>query len=154
MTSTASVHAPKVVVGVDGSECSKAALRWAAFIAAKAGAKLEAVTAWRFPPTFGMSYVPPTYSPGDLAEKALNETVDEVFGGNRPADMWIAVREGGAAHVLLEQSKDAMLLVVGSRGREGFAGLRLGSVSAAVSAHATCPVLVIHGDRTPPEAVS
>jgi nucleotide-binding universal stress UspA family protein len=113
---------------------------------------LEVVAAWHFPPTFGLSYVPPTYSAGDEAEKALTETVDEVFAGERPANMWIAVREGGAARVLLDQSADAMLLVVGSRGHGGFAGLRLGSVSSAVSAHATCPVLVIHGDRTPPDA--
>ena len=141
----------KVVVGVDGSECSKTALRWAAFIAAQAGARLEVVAAWHFPPTFGLSYVPPTYNPGDHAEKALTETVDEVFAEDRPTNMWIAVREGGAAQVLLDQSEDAMLLVVGSRGHGGFAGLRLGSVSTAVSAHAACPVLVIHGDRTPPE---
>lgn len=150
MSGVASARRPKIVVGVDGSNCSKNALRWAAYLAAQAGARLEVVAAWHFPPTFGMVYVPPAYSPGELAEKALTEAVDEVFGPDRPADMWLAVRAGTASHVLLDQSKDALLLVVGSRGHGGFSGLQLGGVSTAVTTHATCPVLVVHGDQLPP----
>ena len=144
---------PKVVVGVDGSNCSKIALRWAAQLAKQYGAQLEAVSAWHFPVGYGI-VMAPNFSPGDLAEKALTETVDEVFGSDRPADMWLAVRPGAAAQVLVEQSEDALLLVVGSRGRGGFAGLRLGSVSSSVAAHAGCPVLVVHGDRIPSEVQS
>ncbi len=62
------------------------------------------------------------------------------------------VREGGAAKVLLEASTGADMLVVGSRGHGGFSGLLLGSVSAGVSEHASCPVLIIHGDRPLPQA--
>lgn len=153
MSSTEHPRKPKVVVGVDGSDCSKTALRWAAQLAEKYGARLEAVAAWHFPVGYGI-VMAPNFSPGDLADKALTETVDEVFGSERPADMWLAVRPGAPAHVLLEQSKDALLLVVGSRGRGGFAGLRLGSVSSGVAAHATCPVLVVHGDRIPMEVSS
>jgi hypothetical protein len=64
--------------------------------------------------------------------------------------MNLVVREGNPAHVLLESSAGAMMLVVGSRGRGGFAGLILGSVSAAVAEHASCPVLVVHGDKPVP----
>jgi nucleotide-binding universal stress UspA family protein len=61
------------------------------------------------------------------------------------------VHEGGASKVLLDASEGAIMLVVGSRGHGGFAGLMLGSVSANVAAHASCPVLVIHGDQAPPK---
>jgi nucleotide-binding universal stress UspA family protein len=60
------------------------------------------------------------------------------------------VSEGGAAKVLLDTSQGAIMTVVGSRGHGGFAGLLLGSVSANVAEHASCPVLVIHGDQAPP----
>jgi nucleotide-binding universal stress UspA family protein len=68
--------------------------------------------------------------------------------------MNLVVREGNPAHVLLESSAGAMMLVVGSRGRGGFAGLILGSVSAAVAEHASCPVLVVHGDKPVPVTTS
>jgi nucleotide-binding universal stress UspA family protein len=60
------------------------------------------------------------------------------------------VREGGAAKVLLEVSEGAAMVIVGSRGHGGFTGLLLGSVSANVAEHASCPVLIIHGDQAPP----
>ena len=72
-------------------------------------------------------------------------TVDPDAGAGRRL-----VNEGGAAGVLLDASQGAIMLVVGSRGHGGFTGLLLGSVSANVAEHATCPVLVIHGDQGPP----
>jgi nucleotide-binding universal stress UspA family protein len=137
---------PRIVVGVDGSEHSKQALRWAARLASGEGARLDAIAAWEFPTMIGWNAMPPGYSPKLDIEKSLTETVDEVFGANRPADMRLRSFEGPAANVLLKAGKGALMMVVGSRGHGGFLGLLLGSVSAKVAEFATCPVLVVHGD--------
>ena len=144
----------KVVVGVDESECSKLALRWGAYIAATTCAPLEAVAAWQYPQIYGGGYLPAAFDPGTDAEKWLTTAVDEVFGENRPSALSLVVREGRAAPVLLHQCEDASMLIVGSRGHGGFVGLLLGSVSAAVAEHAKCPVLVVHGDKRPPDILS
>ncbi len=154
MTSVQFDAPPRVVVGVDGSEQSKRALKWAASYARATGARLDAVAAWQFPVGYGWGAVPSDWRPGLDMEKVLSQTVDEVFGDERPADMRLAVHEGNAAKVLLEEGKGALMVVVGSRGHGGFAGLLLGSVSASVAEHATCPVLVVHGDRNPPEVTA
>jgi nucleotide-binding universal stress UspA family protein len=73
-----------------------------------------------------------------------------VFGGDRPAGLVTRVEQGGAARILIDVSQGANLLVVGSRGHGGFAGLLLGSVSSACAEHAACPVLVVHGETPPP----
>lgn len=139
---------PRVVVGVDGSEPSKHALRWAARIAAAEGARVDAVAAWDFTPAFGWNALPMGYSPRLDVEKSLTETIDEVFGAERPKDMRLTTLEGRAAQVLIAVSRGALMLVVGSRGHGGFAGLLLGSVSSTVAEHATCPVLVVHEPET------
>ncbi len=145
-----STRTPRIVVGVDGSEQSKQALRWAAQFASVSGASIEVVGAWEYPPSYGWAAVPlEEWNPTRDMEKVLTATVDEVFGPQRPDDLVMTVREGSAAKVLLEESKDAALLVVGSRGHGGFVGLLLGSVSAGVAEHATCPVLVVHGAAHP-----
>ncbi|HEY5334808.1 MAG TPA: universal stress protein [Mycobacteriales bacterium] len=146
----------RVVVGVDGSEPSKHALRWAQFIARASASTLEVVAAWQPFTAYGgigagWSVMPDDWNPEHDAEKALTATVDEVFGENRPTALQLTVREGNAAQVLLEASHGARLLVVGSRGHGGFSGLFLGSVSAACTEHATCPVLVLHGDSPAPD---
>ena len=141
----------RIVVGVDGSEHSRLALRWAATLSSWTGAAVEAVTAWHIPPTFGWaagsSYVPPPMDGKADAERMLKELLAEVF----PADgnVKMIVREGNAAQGLIELSGESSLLVVGSRGHGGFAGLLLGSVSSHCAEHATCPVLVVHGDKPP-----
>jgi nucleotide-binding universal stress UspA family protein len=142
--------AGRIVVGVDGSPSSEQALRWGASLAAMMGARLEAVTAWDFPAGYGFASMPPDWDPAEDMRKVLDETVRAVFGDRPPAALQPQVCEGGAAKVLLEASQGAMMLVVGSRGHGGFAGLLLGSVSANVAEHALCPVLVIHGDQAPP----
>jgi nucleotide-binding universal stress UspA family protein len=147
-------QAPRIVVGVDGSEQSKKALRWAAHLAADSGARLEAVAAWEFPISYGWAAVPVAWNPEQDTEKLLTRTVDDVFGENRPGDMRLSVHESNPAKALIDASEGALMLVVGSRGHGGFAGLLLGSVSASVAEHAKCSVLVVHGDQFPPEATS
>ncbi|HZC51001.1 MAG TPA: universal stress protein [Mycobacterium sp.] len=143
--------AARIVVGVDGSAPSKLALRWADYLArAMGGAQLRAVIAWHVPASYGWPSYPAHWTPEADAERCLIDAVDEVFVGGQPLGMDLAVREGGAAKVLLEQSRGASMLIVGSRGHGGFTGLLLGSVSMACAEHAGCPVLVVHGDAPPP----
>jgi nucleotide-binding universal stress UspA family protein len=144
---------PRIVVGVDGSDQSKLALRWAARIAAAEGARLEAIIAWELP-TLAYGYVGSGYSPRDEMHKVLIASVDDVFEGHRPDGMQLRSLSGSAAGVLLEASRDALMVVVGSRGHGGFVGLLLGSVSARVAEHATCPVLVVHEPKTHPDAAT
>jgi nucleotide-binding universal stress UspA family protein len=142
----------RIVVGVDGSEQSKDALRWAARIAPAFGAQLHAVAVWHIPLDTGWQTVPGYWNPKQDMEKCLTETVDQVFGTERPAGLELSVVEGQTAHAIIEASEGALMLIVGSRGHGGFAGLLLGSVSASLAEHAGCPVLVVHGDQIPPAA--
>lgn len=142
---------PRIVVGVDGSEHSKLALQWAARIAVTEGARIEAVAAWEIPTMAYGYYGEPETERAEM-KKMLAETVAEVFGDRAPVDITMLTQRGGPAQVLIDAGAGALLLVVGSRGRGGFAGLLLGSVSSKVAAHATCPVLVVHGE--PPDAAA
>ena len=134
-----------IVVGVDGSEPSQQALRWAVRYAALVGAEVDAVTSWTYPTSYGIAGIPSDWNPERDARVVLATTVEAVLGDERPVTVNQLVREGNAAQVLLDETKDAQLLVVGSRGHGGFAGLLLGSVSANCAEHAECPVLVVHG---------
>ncbi len=96
--------------------------------------------------------MPVDWNPSLEAQRSLDSTVDAVFGVQRPVGLKSAVVEGNVARVLLEVTRGARMLVVGSRGHGGFAGLLLGSVSSACAEHATCPVLVVHGHTPPPPA--
>jgi nucleotide-binding universal stress UspA family protein len=135
----------RIVVGVDGSPASLGALRWAARFAEMSGARIEAVTAWQYPVPVGWAM--PDWDPEKQARKLLIAAVNEAYGSQRPAGMSLLTREGNASEVLLKASADAVLLVVGSRGRGGFAGLRLGSVSERCAEYARCPVLVVHAEH-------
>lgn len=146
MTGTGSQRL-RIVVGVDGSEESKAALVWARRIAHAEDATIDAVAAWEYPANLGWSAVTDGYDPRGAVERCLTTAVDEVFGAARPPDMRLAALEGDPARVLLAASEGALMLVVGSRGHGGFMGLLLGSVSGKVAEHARCPVLVVHGER-------
>lgn len=150
MTDGASSSERKIVVGVDGSDSSVLALRWAAHYGALLAARLEVVMAWEYPTSFGWTPIAPDWNPADDVRQVLSETAHAAFGDQLPADAQFAAREGGAAKVLLEACPGATLLVVGSRGHGGFTGLLLGSVSANLAEHAPCPVLIIHGDQGPP----
>ena len=147
MTSQVPSPGARIVVGVDGSEQSKFALNWARRIASRTGAAVDAVTSWHFPANFGWGYAADAWNPEDDARKCLTDSVDEVFGADRPSGLRMLVREGLPAKVLLDESKGAAMLIVGCRGHGGFAGLLLGSVSASCAEHATCPVLVVHGNQ-------
>jgi len=152
VTATPGADVARIVVGVDGSRPSQEALRWAAHFAAIFAAPLEVVGAWEYPPSFGWAAIAPDWDPTQEMQKVLDDAVQAVFGDQPPSGMQLLVREGGAAKVLLEASEGAVMLVVGSRGHGGFAGLLLGSVSANVAEHAACPVFIVHGDTMPPAA--
>jgi nucleotide-binding universal stress UspA family protein len=147
MTSSLGGEQRRIVVGIDGSHHSEQALRWGAFLASTLGARIEAVSAWQFPVTYG--WATPDWDPSKDAEQVLSDTLRRVFGEHRPASVRTFAREGGAAKVLLDACRGADMLVVGSRGHGGFVGLLLGSVSASVAEHASCPVMIIHGDQVP-----
>ena len=142
---------PRIVVGVDGSVGSVNALKWAAALAPSLGAVIFAVTAWHFETSWG-TYAPPEWNPEADAQQVLEDALADAFGDQMPEGLAGHWYQGQAAHVLIEQSKTAIMLVVGSRGHGGFAGLLLGSVSAACAEHATCAVLVVHAATAAPAA--
>lgn len=143
----------RVVVGVDGSQGSESALRWAMAYAQQAGAAVEAVSAWQYPDMYGYSYgyLPSMPDGGNFsaaAQKALDEAVAQVRDHlAHPAAVATRVSEGHPAHVLVEAARDARLLVVGSRGHGTFVGALLGSVSQHCVQHAPCPVVVVPRPR-------
>jgi osmotically inducible protein OsmC len=140
----------RIVVGVDGSEEARLATHWAAREARLRGAKLELVSAWEVP-SFAYGYASEfVATAGDLAkdlekvtEDQLEVALEDVRTEEADADVEARAVEGQAARMLLEASRDADLLVVGSRGRGGFRELLLGSVSQACARHATCPVVIV-----------
>ncbi|HUZ20310.1 MAG TPA: universal stress protein [Acidimicrobiales bacterium] len=137
----------RIVVGVDGSASSKAALAWAARQAKLTGTPLVVVVTWEFPTSYGWPYQLPADL--DLAGDAaamLGATVSEVLGPHAGVDLSSAVVEGHPAPTLVEESKTASLVVVGSRGHGEFAGMLLGSVSEFLTTHAHCPVVVVRDD--------
>lgn len=139
----------RIVVGVDGSPSSMKALRWAVRQAGLTGAEVEAVTAWSYPAGYGMAPLVGDEAvdfEGD-AGKILAEAIAEVSGDAPGVAITSSVVEGHAADVLLRMAKGADLLVVGSRGHGGFAGMLLGSVSQHCVQHARCPVLVLRDGR-------
>jgi nucleotide-binding universal stress UspA family protein len=138
-----------IVVGVDGSAASSAALDFAAAEAALRGARLRAVCVWEIPVTaFGDGMVP-TVAPDMFdayrahAEEVVDEALARVHAAHPAVACEKAVVEGLPAGVLVEEAEDAAMVVVGSRGRGGFKSLLLGSVSQQVVHHARCPVVVV-----------
>jgi nucleotide-binding universal stress UspA family protein len=136
-------HGPgTIVVGVDGSEPSKDALRWAARQAELTGAELLAITAWHFPTTY-WAVVPEGIDFAGEAGKALDKAIAEVLGDSPSVKVRTSVFNGSAAVALIDASADAELVVVGSRGHGAFSGMLIGSVSEHVVTQASCPVLVV-----------
>ena len=144
----------RIVVGVDGSEHSRDALRWAAAQASTMHAELEAIICWHYPVLaadgFSGAVVPIDV---EALKDNARQTLDRAIEAALPDDVSRAgivrtVAEGSPGHVLVEASTGAELLVVGSRGHGGFAGLLLGSVGAHCVHHAHCPVTVIRPEKT------
>ncbi len=134
---------PRIVVGVDGSESSRHALRWAARQAQLTGANLEVVITWELPTTFG--WVPPypsDFNPAGDAQQAADEEVNAALSSYPDVEAQTTVVEGHPAPTLVEASRGAELLVLGSRGHGEFAGMLLGSVTQHLVSTAHCPVLV------------
>jgi nucleotide-binding universal stress UspA family protein len=148
----------RIVVGIDGSEQSLAALRFAAEEARLRGATLHLVNAWSVP------YTPISTAPfvamGGLPEleRAVAEGGEHILDTAAEAvdlsgiEVKKEVARGDAAHALLQAAAGADMLVVGSRGHGGFVGLLLGSVSHASASHATCPVVVVRHEGEAPAA--
>lgn len=134
-----------IVVGVDGSPLSIEALRWAARLEPTVGGPITAAIVWQFPAAGVIGAYPSMeWSPEADAREVLQQSLQEAYGDKLPAGLSTLVASGPAAHVLIENTRNARLLIVGSRGLGGFVGLLLGSVSAACAEHADCPVLVLH----------
>ena len=136
-----------ILVGVDGSPSSRTALTWAAAEAAEHQADLVVLNVWEralLPPIGGPNVSQhDVVDPGRLAADNLVQVIKEVLGDDPPVLVQPLIKAGNPAEVLIEESEDAALLVVGTRGRGGFAGLVLGSVSQHVAAYAKCPVAVV-----------
>jgi nucleotide-binding universal stress UspA family protein len=134
-----------ILVGVDGSRGSRKALTWAAAEAAEHGADLVVLNVWEPSLVAAVGSVPSGDVP-DASERAADDllkVIKEELGENPPVLAQPTVKHGRPAEVLIEQSAGADLLVVGTRGHGGFAGLVLGSVSQHVAAYAQCPVTVV-----------
>jgi nucleotide-binding universal stress UspA family protein len=143
MTTTQEGTSHRIVVGIDGSPSSLDALNWAVRQAELTGATLEALTSWEWPINYGAVYLPDGYDPAAEARKVLDEAVEAIREGHPAVTIRPVIVEGHPAMSLLEASRDADLLVVGSRGHGQFSGMLLGSVSQHCSHHAPCPILIV-----------
>jgi nucleotide-binding universal stress UspA family protein len=149
--------ADPVVVGVDGSEQATAAVRWAAQEAHRRRATLRVVHAWVWP----LYRVPLGPAPGAPPGAGLRAAAESVLASARSTARAVAaelpvvtsLEVGAAVPALLRAAEGAALLVVGNRGLGGFSGLLLGSTGIAVSARATCPVVVVRGNERGGEPV-
>lgn len=142
-----------VVVGIDGSPASQAALHFAAEAAARVAAPLTVLTAWHsgLSDRWGDDYRsainpvgPPEQAARQAAEQIAHTAVTAAQNSHPRIEVESRVVSGRPAHLLAEASPGAGLLVVGARGRGGFTSLLLGSVSHTVIHSAACPVAVIH----------
>lgn len=146
MTSTP--KGPRIVVGVDGSSSSLAALDWAARQAELTGSDVDVVITWQWPMAYGSPYAfPADYDPGANARQVLDEILATATAARPEIEFRAIVTEGHPASALVRASKGADLLVVGSRGHGEFAGMLLGSVSEHCVTNAHCPVLVLRDEK-------
>ena len=131
---------PGIVAGIDGSPSSLAALEWAARQADLTGSALVVVAAWRLPSIY--SETGTSYDPAADMQRVLDNSLPAIHRSHPALELTGHVIEGHPGPVLVDASRDADLLVVGSRGHGEFADILLGSVRMHCAAHAHCPVLV------------
>lgn len=136
----------RIVVGVDGSPAADAALTWALEQARRTGDQVQPLHAWQYPEIGELLSLNPFELQHDElqadAARVLREALERV-GPHVDVDIDPVLGAGRPAALLLDAARGASLLVVGSRGRGGFAGLLLGSVSQHCVQHAPCPVVVV-----------
>lgn len=132
---------PVVVVGVDGSPGSQSAVRWAAQQATLTRATLRAVSSWRWPNY--ITRVPPGIDLAKDTRRILDEVLEQALSGSEDVTVTRHVVEGPPGPVLVAESHDASLLVVGAQGRAAFTGMLLGSVAEHCVRHGSCPVVVV-----------
>ncbi|WP_309081357.1 universal stress protein [Zhihengliuella sp.] len=141
-----SAPADGIVVGVDGSESGKCALKWAAAEARSRHLPLNVVTAYTIP-VFAASSMDAGYATldDDVIREGAEEVLQQALADFDASGLELRsrVESGDPSGVLLDLSREADLMVVGTRGRGGFVGRMLGSVSAALPAHAKCPTVVV-----------
>ncbi|MDQ0834465.1 nucleotide-binding universal stress UspA family protein [Streptomyces achromogenes] len=140
---------PRVVVGVDGSQSSYAALRWAVRYGALIGAGVVAVAAWELPGgrVWPARAIDATFDE-QRAREGLVQELRDVLGAEYADTVRAYLVQGNAVDVLLGAGEGAEAMVVGSRGRGGFARALLGSVSQHVAQHAKCPVVIVRPDAS------
>ena len=137
-----------VVVGVDGSPGSIAALSWAGQYGAATGTKVQALHIWHYPTAAGL---PPGVTPDSVTDEVKanqRKELDEAMSKanlDPAAQVESKVGYGHPAQVLIEESKTADLIVVGHHGHGGFTGMLTGSITLHVVQHAACPVVVVRG---------
>jgi nucleotide-binding universal stress UspA family protein len=140
-----------IVVGIDGSEDGRKGLRWALEEARLRNATLRVVHAWvLLPPPAPMGLTPPMAPTAEeiellreASEKLLEHELSELVGDDPGISVEPKAVEDLPAQALINEAEEAELVVVGSRGHGGFAGLLLGSVSQQVAHHAPCPVVIV-----------
>ena len=132
-----------VVVGVDGSDDSKAALKWAVEYGQRYEAPVEALAVWDIPTSYG--YLAAYAESGEKIEERTRELLEETVRDAVGADSAVVQKteRGHPSSTLVEASKSAQLLVLGTRGHGAFAGMLLGSVSQHCVAHSKCPFVVV-----------
>lgn len=142
-------NARRIVVGVDGADCSPTILRTAAQLSVAMGVPLVIVSCWWRSDIYLASQISVSEVTEDeqlhvettnLVQRAL----DRAFGQEQPAGMVVKILYGRPAETLIKESESARLLVLGRRGSGGFLGMRIGSVASACVAHAHCPVLIVN----------
>ena len=146
----------RIVTAVDGSPASQQAVRWAANTAMKREVELELLATYQMPQfLYAEGMIPPKELYDDLQQEtqAKLDTAVEIAHEIAP-DITVTQNmvEGSPIDALLEASKSALMIVMGSRGLGGLSGMVMGSVSAAVVSHAACPVVVVREDNALTEA--
>lgn len=145
-TEMSAAERQRIVVGIDGSPASRNALEWAVRQAELTSASLEIVSSWEWPTSFGWSLIPEGFDPASDLQKMIDELLTSVRADHPNVPVTAKIVEGHPAPVLINASKGASLLVVGSRGHGEFVGMLIGSTSEHCVANAACPVVVFRGN--------